>query len=98
MNKPVSIPATLQHKIDLFCNNGHVYRENNELFGEMSWLQVMHGQGLRPKSYHPLVDARSPEEIRAYLADIENVVKKCVEVMPTQEEFIARNCAAAPLL
>ena len=92
------IPATLQHKIDLFCNNGHVYRENNELFAEMSWLQVMHGQGLHPRSYHPLVDARSLDEIGAYLADIENVVKKCVEVMPTQEEFIAQHCAAKPMV
>ncbi len=96
--RDMSIPATLQHKIDLFCNGGHVYRENNELFAEMSWLQVMHGQGLRPRSYHPLVDARSPEEIKAYLLDIENVVRKCVDFMPTQEEYIAKFCAATSML
>ncbi len=93
----MEIPATLQHKIDLFCHNGHVFRENNELFAEMSWLQVMHGQGLRPQSYHPLVDARSPEEIKAYLDDIESVVQKCVDFMPTQEQYIAQHCAAEPM-
>ena len=34
--------------MDLFCSNGRVFREGAELFTELSWLQVMHGQGLKP--------------------------------------------------
>lgn len=90
----IDIPATLQRKIDLFSSNGRIYPEGKDLFGEVSWVQVMHGQGIRPKSYNPLVDLRPTQEIRAYLDNIEAVIKKCVDVMPTHEEFIAKHCAA----
>jgi tryptophan halogenase len=61
----------------------------------MSWLQVMSGQGLRPQSYHPLVDLYPEKEIEEFLGNIEHVIGKCVEVMPTHAEYIAKHCAAA---
>jgi len=54
----------------------------------------MNGQGLVPQGYHPLVDLRSEQEIGGFLGDIENVIQKCVDVMPTHEETIARYCSA----
>jgi tryptophan halogenase len=90
----MEIPDTLQAKIDLFNSNGRVYREGAELFAEVSWVQVMFGQGLRPQSYHPLVDLHTKDEITAYLSDVQTVIKKCVDVMPTHAEYIAKNCAA----
>ena len=93
--RSMEIPATLQHKIDLFGSNGRVYREANELFAEVSWVQVMFGQGIRPQSYNPLVDLHSEDEISQFLGNVERVVKKCVDVMPTHEEFIVAHCAAA---
>lgn len=92
--RQMDIPASLQHKMDLFQSNGRVYRESSELFGEMSWLQVMHGQGLRPKSHHPLVNLYSEPNIKSYLNDIHTVIQKCVAVMPTHEEYIDKHCAA----
>lgn len=91
----MEIPDTLQHKIDLYSSNGRVYREGTELFGDVSWVQVMYGQGIRPQSYNPLVDLRSKDEIKAFLGDIQTVIRKCVEVMPTHAEYIAKHCAAA---
>lgn len=90
----MDIPQTLQDKMDLYSSNGRVFREGAELFAELSWVQVMNGQGIRPEGYHPLVDLRSEEEIRTFLGDIETVIKKCVDVMPTHEEYIAAHCAA----
>jgi tryptophan halogenase len=91
----MEIPETLQHKMDLYSSNGRVFREGLELFAEVSWVQVMHGQGLRPRGYHPLVDLRPKDEIVAFLGDIQNVIGKCVDVMPTHAEYIAKHCAAA---
>jgi tryptophan halogenase len=90
----MSIPETLQRKIDLFRANGRIFRENEELFAEESWLQVMIGQHIVPRSYDPLVDMLAPELIARYLADIETVIARCVDIMPLHREFIARNCAA----
>jgi tryptophan halogenase len=91
----MDVPETLQHKMDLYRSNGRVFREALELFAEVSWVQVMHGQGLRPQGYHPLVDLRPRDEIVAFLGDIQNVIGKCVEVMPTHSDYIAKHCAAA---
>ena len=90
----MEIPATLQKKFDLYLGNGRVFRDNNELFTDTSWLQVMHGQGLRPSDYPPLADNISDQELTEFLNEVESVIKKCIAVMPTHEEFIAKHCAA----
>ena len=95
--RTMEIPASLQRRIDLFRTHGRVYREGNELFTKVSWLQVMHGQRIRPASYHPLTDLLSEEEIAAYLEEVEGVIQACTEVMPSHAQFIADNCAAAPV-
>ena len=92
--RTMEIPDTLQHKMDLFRSNGRVYREGAELFSDVSWVQVMHGQGLRPRSYHPLVDLLPKEEVAAFVGEIETVIRKCVDVMPTHAEYIAKHCAS----
>ena len=81
--------------MDLFRSHGRVYREGNELFTKVSWLQVMHGQRVRPTAYHPLTDLLSEEEIQTYLEEVEGVIAACTDVMPTHSQFIAENCAAA---
>jgi tryptophan 7-halogenase len=96
--RTMEIPTSLQHRIDLFKSHGRVYREGSELFMKPSWLQVMHGQRLRPNSYHPLTDLLTEEEIQAYLEEVEGVISACVEVMPTHAQFIADNCAAGKMM
>ncbi|NOT64663.1 MAG: tryptophan 7-halogenase [Methylotenera sp.] len=96
--KNMEIPATLQKKFDLYLGNGRVFRDNNELFTDTSWLQVMHGQGLRPSDFPPLADNLSDQELTEFLNEIEIVIKKCIAVMPTHEEFIAKHCAANSIL
>ena len=92
--RTMPVPETLQRKIDLYRSNGRIFREGNELFAEVSWLQVMHGQRIRPKAYHPFADLRPEHEVREFLGNVETVIGKCVQVMPTQAEFIAAHCAA----
>lgn len=89
------IPESLKRKMDLFASNGRIYREQDELFTEMSWLQVMLGQGIRPRGYHPFADLRPEAEVVAYLNNVEQVIARCVKAMPTQSEFIAASCKAA---
>jgi tryptophan halogenase len=94
----MEIPKSLQDRIDLFRTHGRVFREGNELFMKPSWLQVMHGQRIRPASYHPLTDLLDEKEIQAYLEEVEGVIKACVDVMPSHNQFIADNCAAKPVV
>ncbi|MFZ6672895.1 tryptophan halogenase family protein [Undibacterium sp. Xuan67W] len=92
--RTMSVPDTLKRKIDLFSSNGRIYPEQGELFTEMSWLQVMIGQGIVPRSYHPFADLPPEQDVVAYLRNVENVIAQCVKAMPVQAEFIAAHCAA----
>ncbi len=92
--RSMPIPDSLQLKIDLFAANGRTLRESDDLFTEMSWLQVMVGQGLVPRGYHPFADLRSADEVAGYLQNVEGVIAQCVRAMPTQAQFIAEHCAA----
>ena len=92
--RTMPIPDTLQQKIDLFKANGRIFRINNELFTEPSWFEVMFGQGLRPKGYHPLVDAKPADLIERMIGDVKRVMHGVVDQMPTHEAFIAKYCKA----
>jgi tryptophan 7-halogenase len=91
--RTMSIPDTLSHKIDLFKANGRVFRENAELFSEISWVEVFLGQRVVPRSYHPLVDALPDEKIVSFLDNVRSTIKRCVEVMPTHASYVAEQCA-----
>jgi tryptophan 7-halogenase len=92
--RTMEVPPTLQRRMDLFRSRGRVNREGDELFTKVSWLQVMHGQRIHPKAYHPLTDLLDEQEIQSYLDEVEGVIKACVEVMPLHADFIAEHCAA----
>lgn len=96
--RTMSIPETLTQKIEQFKKNGRIFRTNNEMFNDLSWLEVMHGQGIRPSAYHPLVDLLSDDEIEKRLSSVKAVINRSVEIMPTHEQFIAENCAAAKIM
>jgi tryptophan halogenase len=91
--RTMSIPDSLQHRLELYAGTGRVFRDGLELFAEVSWVQVMAGQGVVPKNYHPLVDLQSEETVQAYLGNIESVVGKCVAAMPTHADFVRTHCA-----
>jgi len=95
--RTMEVPESLQQRMDLFRSHGRVYREGSELFTKVSWLQVMHGQRIRPQAYHPLTDLLPEGEIAAYLDEVSGVIGACVDVMPTHAQFIADHCAAKPV-
>jgi tryptophan halogenase len=54
----------------------------------------MVGQRMVPRGHHPFADLRPEAEVAAYVANVRQVIAKCVQVMPTQAEFIAEHCQA----
>lgn len=92
--RTMDVPDTLRHKIDLFAANGYIFRENDELFAEESWIQVFLGQGIFPRRHDPAVGMKSAAEIDKYLGDVEQVIAKCVGLMPAHADYIARYCRA----
>lgn len=90
----MEIPATLQQKMAQFAHNGNIVRDNLELFNETSWLEVLHGQNIHPRSYHPLVDVLPQDELERRVAHIQSVISHSVEAMPLHQTFIDEHCKA----
>lgn len=92
--RSMSIPDSLREYIRLFSDAGRFFRNGTELFATTSWVQVMLGQGIVPRAYHPAVDWVSDEDLKSFVSNVEKVIASCVSIMPPHEDFIARHCAA----
>lgn len=90
----MDIPESLTHKIELFRETGRVFRKNEELFVENSWVQVMMGQGIMPKSYHPVATKLSDAELAHLLAGLRDSVAKTVAGLPDHHAYVAQYCGA----
>lgn len=90
--RTMDVPETLLEKMKHFESNGYIYHDPNDLFNELSWFEVMLGQGIRPKSYQPLIDSMPHDKFLSLMSGVESVIHKCVEHMPDHAEFIKRNC------
>jgi tryptophan halogenase len=93
--RDMAVPDSLAARMTLFAERGRIFRENDELFAQESWIQVLIGQGIVPAAPDPLTDLKAPAEIERYLRNVEAVIAQCVSVMPTHAEHIATHCAAA---
>lgn len=91
----MAIPDSLAHKIELFRETGRVFRKNEELFVENSWVQVMMGQGIMPQSWHPVAAKLRPGELTAFLSGLRDSVARTVAGLPDHHAYVSRYCAAA---
>lgn len=89
------IPATLDQKIELFRETGRVFRKNEELFAENSWVQVMMGQNIVPRAYHPIATKLSDDELGRLMQTISTGVAQTAAGLPLHQEYVTRYCGAS---
>jgi tryptophan halogenase len=92
--RTMQIPDTLRGYIDLFRDSGRFFRNGDEMFGLVSWVEVMLGQRIMPQAYHPAVDQLPEADLYKYVDHVRNVISGCVDLMPPHQAFIDRHCAA----
>jgi tryptophan 7-halogenase len=80
----------------LFRETAGIFCSAEDLFQLTSWLQVLWGQGVRPKAAHPFVEAIAPSDREGYLRDLKRLLAHATQQLPGHADFIARNCAAGP--
>ena len=88
----MSIPASLEERIAIFRENARLYRHDNELFSETSWLAVMHGQNIAAQRYHPIANTISDDELDSRMTRIAGAMKNNLGHMPSHQMFIDRYC------
>jgi len=88
------IPTTLADRIALFRASGRVHREHEELFTEEAWTQVMIGQGIIPRAWHPLADQPSGEDLSGFLATLRDGYRRKSAMLPMHGDYLGRMMAA----
>ena len=90
--RDMAVPPSLQHRLDLFGGSGRVFRSQNELFSENSWVQVMLGQGLIPRTQHHTAHVMGERELAAFLDGIRAGIDRTVAQMPGHQAYVERYC------
>lgn len=93
--RAMNIPDTLAEKIALFEEAAIIVRDDNELFTEEGWGQVMIGQGLTPRSFSPVTYAIPGDELGRYLATLASSYRRAAEVLPSHATFVDSMLAKA---
>ena len=88
--REMPIPDSLAQRMALFERTGRVFKPQEDVFSENSWVQVMMGQGLMPDGYHNIAEAMSEQQLRDFLEGIQFEVEKGMKRLPNHEGFIAR--------
>jgi tryptophan halogenase len=90
--REIEIPDSLVEKVETFRSHGRIFRFNEELFSEVAWLQVMVGQNILSRSYHPLADAPGDDKVDQYLASIRELIAAKVAKMPDHRAYLDGLC------
>ncbi len=93
--RTMEIPESLKTRIEIYKENGRIYRHDNELFGETSWFAVFEGQNIRPKRYHPVINHLSDDMLERRLAEIRRAMNKSLDQFEDHEQYVKKRVAAA---
>ena len=92
--RTMDIPDTLAERIALFRDGAYAYQAADELFRTDSWVQVMLGQRLIPRSYHAIGGLMAPEQLRDALANMKRNIDSAVAQLPQHQAFLDSFCPA----
>lgn len=92
--REMPVPETLTHKMRMFEAEARIQHDKRDLFSDPSWVQVMLGQNLYPRSYNPLASTISNAELQRFLFEIKNTMTQAVSAMPTHGDWLKKNAPA----
>ena len=89
----MAIPDRLAQKIAAFEDTAAIFNEQSDIFRDASWVQVMMGQGLDPKDYHPAADAMDNAQLMDTMQQIYKAKQQPLDKLMNHDEFIKRYTA-----
>ena len=88
--RTMSIPESLNRKIELFKDAGRIFRYDDELFSKESWIAVCLGQNLIPKTLDPIVASLPQDQVQHSLDTMRNALHRTAKNMPDHQAFLER--------
>ena len=89
----MDIPESLQRRIQLFKQQGMVFREQEELFAEVAWQQVFIGQNLMPSGWQTLANNISDAQLSGFMQDVQTIIRQNTSAMSGHSDYLKNNCA-----
>ena len=88
------IPDSLQHKIDMYKNRGHVVLYANESFEQASWLSMYYGFNVQPSRYDVRLDNFDSNAILNNLTQLREQIAGAAAQSLSHQAFIDKHCKA----
>jgi len=95
--RALTLPDSLQHKIDMWRTRGYIVPYQFGLFLPPSWVAVMLGQGLVPDAYDPRLAGIEAGALAKRAAALRAEVAGAVRATPDHADYIRQSPAAAGL-
>jgi tryptophan halogenase len=86
----LSIPKSLQYKLDLFKSQGRLMRNELDLFASDSWYAVLNGMGVIPSTYDPTIDASNYTMVKNIFTQSEQALVSSVKPLLSHQAYINR--------
>jgi tryptophan halogenase len=83
----MQLPDSLRARIDLYRRTGRIFQKRYELFSELSWFFVMHGLGIEPRSYDPLVDVSDFNQVQRVMHELRRRIATEAGAAPSHDSF-----------
>ena len=85
----MALPATLATRIAMFRESALAYQGQEELFRVDSWVSVMLGQGIVPRSHHRIANLLPHEAMHTAFRDLGDGIAAAVNTMPMHGAVLA---------
>ena len=84
----MSIPDRLQQKLDVFKATAAIFNEEQDIFRDASWIEVMLGQGIMPRDYHPAADAMPEAQFRDMMHKVWLAKREPMSMLVPHDRFL----------
>lgn len=93
--RTLPIPDSLASRIALFRESAMAYQDKDELFRTDSWIEVMLGQGVTPRSHHRLPATMPTVQLQGALSELKRGIAATVGRLPPHAAFLERFAQSA---
>ncbi|HEY8940736.1 MAG TPA: tryptophan halogenase family protein [Cellvibrio sp.] len=90
--RAMSVPDSLQQKIDAYYDHGDLLHYPWEIFHPDSWLAIYSGFNFYPQHYNKNVDRLNVNYLKQSLAQMRTSIAEAIAGLPTHQEFINQHC------